>query len=831
MEEKFIPIETKEDKEKEEKDKNKDSKCKEEKPEKLLSLATKKRKAKDIKKKYFRTSPRKIRKIFDWKISNFPKYQKANKANLYSNYTIVGMTESEQIIMACYNYLQINDNLKEGDSVNLNIFDYDIIIKLIRRYPNLVAVINGETLTLYYLAREITFINDENKIITKKFIYNPVNLIDSLKKLKFESYYIKLPKENTIKDNNIININEENESSSESSEVSLDPFTIFNDESIKYIYSENKRPILNYNNYDNRFNEKIPYLKDLSNCSKYYYKNPCSPFIELDNNYYKPSSQLIDFEDSIYSKVVYLYGPKRSSKTTFLLNMINQYQYYSTRTFYFNFNFLETKNLLERKKIIYHELLYFCIDYEEMKKIETTKFFNKFQDKNNIMELIYNILKVLLDIISPIDTIRRIIIIDNIYNNDSLVLNYLNEIIKLIYTKNSNIKLIISGNGPYFNNKFLDFYEKFHVMTTNDDFKRNGLIEFMLIYYANNNYIKNIINDEEKKENENKDELILKKELEQKIYSFYQIYLSEELNKRIFSYKTIMANRSYISQFPLEYFEIKMIKEGLEFNFYDNTFKQCFRNIVGFEIEKGTLTNLLKRNDYPRTFLGVCFEKLITLLLIHNKMNLRNLIFKKNNIKEISEIAKLKEEYYSGPKFEDINKDEPILLVQENFFGPLYDLLVLTKRNNFYYSDFIQIGVDKTKEQIEQIINDLESKYNKYKENILKAFGIDTNYISVLFIFDYATQKEKNYSTGFKICQDKSINFYLFSIKDCSLITLNKDKNFEILVDEYSPSFIIKENKNINFGYNKKKNKKKKESEDKNECSKITDYFSSWNIK
>ena len=362
--------------------------------------------------------------------------------------------------------------------------------------------------------------------------------------------------------------------------------------------------------------------------------------------------------------------------------MINLYQYYSTRTFYFNFNFLETKNLLERKKIIYHELLYFCIDYEEMKKIETTNFFNKFQDKNNIMELIYNILKVLLDIISPIDTIRRIIIIDNIYNNDSLVLNYLNEIIKLIYTKNSNIKLIISGNGPYFNNKFLDFYEKFHVMTTNDDFKRNGLIEFMLIYYANNNYIKNIINDEEKKENENKDELILKKELEQKIYSFYQIYLSEELNKRIFSYKTIMANKSYISKFPLEYFEIKMIKEGLEFNFYDNTFKQCFRNIVGFEIEKGTLTNLLKRNDYPRTFLGVCFEKLITLLLIHNKMNLRNLIFKKNNIKEISEMSKLKEEYYSGPKFEDINKDEPILLVQENFFGPLYHLLIITKINN-----------------------------------------------------------------------------------------------------------------------------------------------------
>ena len=397
------------------------------------------------------------------------------------------------------------------------------------------------------------------------------------------------------------------------------------------------------------------------------------------------------------------------------------------------------------------------------------------------MELIYNILKVLLDIISPIDTIRRIIIIDNIYNNDSLVLNYLNEIIKLIYTKNSNIKLIISGNGPYFNNKFLDFYEKFHVMTTNDDFKRNGLIEFMLIYYANNNYIKNIINDEEKKENENKDELILKKELEQKIYSFYQIYLSEELNKRIFSYKTIMANKSYISQFPLEYFEIKMIKEGLEFNFYDNTFKQCFRNIVGFEIEKGTLTNLLKRNDYPMTFLGVCFEKLITLLLIHNKMNLRNLIFKKNNIKEISEMSKLKEEY----------------------------------------SDFIQIGVDRTKEQIEEIINDLESNYSKYKENILKVFGIDINFISVSFIFDYDTQKEKNFSTGFNICENKNINCYLFSLSHCSLIKLNKSKNCRKFVDEYSPSFIIKEN-------NKKKNRKYYTNY---EDLKITDYFSTFNIK
>ena len=31
-------------------------------------------------------------------------------------------------------------------------------------------------------------------------------------------------------------------------------------------------------------------------------------------------------------------------------------------------------------------------------------------------------------------------------------------------------------------------------------------------------------------------------------------------------------------------------------------------NIIGFEIEKGTLTTLLKSNDYPLTFFGMCFE-------------------------------------------------------------------------------------------------------------------------------------------------------------------------------------------------------------------------------
>jgi len=75
------------------------------------------------------------------------------------------------------------------------------------------------------------------------------------------------------------------------------------------------------------------------------------------------------------------------------------------------------------------------------------------------------------------------------------------------------------------------------------------------------------------------------------------------------------------------------------------------------------------QNDYPKTFLGICFEKLITLLLMHNKLNIENLIFKKNSTKEIKEIAMLKEENYTGPKFNNEEIETPILIIQENFLG------------------------------------------------------------------------------------------------------------------------------------------------------------------
>ena len=140
------------------------------------------------------------------------------------------------------------------------------------------------------------------------------------------------------------------------------------------------------------------------------------------------------------------------------------------KTLYFNYNYLREKTVLERKKIFYHELLYFCNDIEEMKKVENKTIFNGLEDKKNIMELISKILEILFQIIKDDNNIQRIIILDNIYDNDIDTIKNLNNIINIINKKSSNIKLILSGNGPYFNEKFIEFYEEFHALTNEENY-------------------------------------------------------------------------------------------------------------------------------------------------------------------------------------------------------------------------------------------------------------------------------------------------------------------------------------------------------------------------
>ena len=727
----------------------------------------------------------------------------------FNNYKIIEMDEEDKILMDIFKYLKNTKDLRIGQTI---VFIDRISFEIKKLIPDYVIIIKDVDYMLMNNSREIMFVDINLHIITRKFIYNTNNLRECLQNLGFKSYFIKPNKNNN--NYSISGLNEENTISSETSEVSLnDPYTIFMDETIKYIYNENQKPILTEENYKNRYCKSIVYLKDLNNNAKYYYGIYKDYKFQELSNYINAYINLRIYPDLFESKILYLYGPKRSSKTTLLLYLIYHFKYSGAKTLYFNYNYLKNKLFKDIKKIIYHELLYFCKDTYEIKKFEEAKIFSGIESKI-LMNVIYSILHKLFDTIGKENYCPRIVTIDNIYEMNEEDINYLNKIIDIVNKKNQLVKIIICGNGTYFNQKFIKHYENYEVRTNQDDISKNQLSEFVYLYNADKTEIQKIFKDMGINKKEKEEELMTKEIKEINYYSFNFLYFAEELENKTLAHDEIIKNKNFIRGMPLEYFEIEKKGNNFNFNFYSNFFKKCFKNKIAVEIEKNTLTNLLKNNEYPRTFFGICFEKLITLLLMHNKLNIKNLIFDKNSIKEIKEIAKLKEKDYTGEVFDEEEIETPILIIQENFFGPLYDLVIITKQDNDYYSDFIQIGMDKNKNQINNIIKDLEKNYSLYKKNILKAFGIETKYISVLFIFDLNTQREGKYSSGTKICQDLNINSYLFSFKDCELFEFYNE--LLINVNDYFPSFIINEDRTKkNYCINLRKNKKPKKGKTK----------------
>ena len=372
--------------------------------------------------------------------------------DILEGYKIIEMDEKDKKLMKCFNYLKEKKGFKEEEIINI---DDEITFK-IKEINNeyFLVIIDNEIYDINDFAREIIFVNKTSKIATKKFIYSVKNLIKSLENLSFKSYYVNIFKDKINKNKIILELNKEKDSDSEKPQVSLaDPSKIFYDRSINYIYNENPKPILRAENFEFKFSSNIMQLKDLNNCSKYYYGEKKDDKFCLLSDYKNIKMKFYNFKNSIISKIFYLYGPKGCSKTNFLLYMINIYGNLNEKTLYFNFDYLKKSNIIERKKIIYHEILYFCKDIEEMKKIEEKKIFNGIEDKENIMELICMIIEVVLNIIIDTKYINRIIIIDNIYNIDKDSILFLNNIIEIIKKKPANFKIIICGRGPYFNQK------------------------------------------------------------------------------------------------------------------------------------------------------------------------------------------------------------------------------------------------------------------------------------------------------------------------------------------------------------------------------------------
>ena len=645
------------------------------------------------------------------------------------NYEIIGFPKKDKLIKRYYEYiLKLNDDEKKN-ALNLEkiLFKEKIKIKLILFSPIIEFHLNGESIVLEKKARVITFIDEERKKKYKKFIFSSSNLLETFKQLDFQSYYIK------VNDNNEINY-DETSANSTISLISLDNYcNIFNQENITEIFKYNTNPIFNQKNFINRIAVELKFLKDLSNTSHIYYRN------KKDNEFIKPKQYdeifylVQKFVESYNTKILYLFGPKGVSKTTFLFfskNILLKISSYSIYLDYFYLN--ENKNEYEKiKKILFYELLYSFSNYDELCLFEKEKIFHSVEPMENTLSFICQFLKKFLEILKTLNIKNRIvIIIDNIHllkeeGKDDENDFFLSSIISLNNCCFSNVKIILSGSGKFFNEKFLKLYKNYqfqrftypesgyYLSINEEDLKSINSIKLF-----DNKDIENVVFNDYDKKRISEEENYLDK------YSLIGLFHTDELDKKALSRNFILENMNIIINQPLEYFDIKISNNSeICFNYFSPLYKEALKRKVGDLVKIGALNTLLKDKTFPRTGFGICFEKVIALLLINNKIDIINLSFTENNIKEIQNISDLEIKDYQGAKFVLGNKNNPILLTQANYYGPNYDLLIIIKNEGINYSDFIQIGANKTNKEILDILENLKKNEKIIEANIRKIFG------------------------------------------------------------------------------------------------------------
>ena len=116
------------------------------------------------------------------------------------DFKVIAMDENDKMFVNIYNYLKNHTDLNINEIIMLN---KEIVFAIIKLEPYYTIKKDNINYMIEKKSREIKFIDYKLKKITIKFIYNCDNLIESLKKLGFISYYVKLPK-NKNDDNSII---------------------------------------------------------------------------------------------------------------------------------------------------------------------------------------------------------------------------------------------------------------------------------------------------------------------------------------------------------------------------------------------------------------------------------------------------------------------------------------------------------------------------------------------------------------------------------------------------------------------------------------------------
>lgn len=551
-------------------------------------------------------------------------------------------------------------------------------------------------------------------------------------------------------------------STGRNSNVSInDAKSAFDDINIVDIFCEKKSNIMTKENFDKRIPEAIYFIKDITLNMGIYFKDDAENKVISLKEYKNYKIKLFDFLQSFNHSTMFFLGPKGCSKSVFL-NMLTKALYLRNWTkLYINMKYIkQLDDAKTLKKTLYREFLYSILEEEEINKVYNWRIFDKIsinENTNFVSKLIEEFIKLHQIYIKK----NIVVIIDNYIIENEYEQKDLENIINYMKTQNyKKCKLIISGEGKFFSNKLRNYF-----LGESEKLKNEEVIFMKIQNVPKFNYF--IIDEKAEKK------LLLEESEYLKQYSFHSLFYCYNYDNKNISFEEF-KKLVFFETFP-NYLNISKEKDIIKFNLISEIYRKALNDKIEFDVQEKSLKIIMEKKYFPRTAYGIAEELLIILLLKYNKFKIPYLNFEGKNFIEVEEINNLK----LAPKFVkkyNIEENKCFLITQSKYNGPNYDILIIQNIENKIRAIFVQIGVDKSKTEIQKIRTDLITNINYYKNNLQKSFNFNIDSVYLLFIFDEETQKiiPKNKLSGSKICLTNKIDFYLYSFQD---YTLKKTKD------------------------------------------------------
>ena len=647
--------------------------------------------------------------------------------------------------------------------------------------------INGQRKYFFNGSKIIYFTNKDKNIIQQPFfIHDQNSLEEALKKTDIQNGMLR-----SVKNNQENDFNKPSDSTdSKSSFSSVNSYQIENilNSNFNLIKESNAigvKYILNEKRFNDRFNMDFVYNLDFN--FKYikdnYIKNNIDDNDANQNNCLNKLKDLV--KENNTKSYCYIFGPRGTGKTTLLLKYLN---FYAFPRLYFSLKIMSKSDFNNRrlKKYALMETIYTFDDILQMEKFSDIKV-SEISDSSNLLEFILSYIQTIINFYSKENKKKKKIwiVIDDynqdLYDNNNII----EKIIKYINENKTKLFLCILGNGKYINEKYYQYYSNentnyfaiyWNHSITNNISQKNKILTLPKYYYKYKD-LKDI-NNIEKIIQENLIETFKKMNLN----SF--LFLSKIINKTI----NIKNFKDELINLPLEYLTIerhldedKNILLNLSFNteIYKSVFDLTINGLLKIDCLK-TKTIIFKEDNQGKN--GIDFEDLIIEQFWNNTFNF--LIFPDNNKLIVDEIFNLKNN--KNDIRNDLDIQYPIIIRQKIFKGKYYDLLFILKIKNKIYAIFIQIGLNKKGNDINNYLKNLIDNEKKYKEGIKTLINHNIDEIGFLLIFDYNHQKtlleKNNKSDGIGFCDKNEIDFLIY--KDFNLFKKVNDiepiKSFDV---------------------------------------------------